>query len=220
MARLLLLMVAIRFGPNKALSHMSLYKTRQPFILASASPRRQEMLRTLGLDFQVAAADVDELLLSGESPEEYVLRVAAEKAQVIAETSPEAWVVAADTAVIVGSDILGKPSGRAAALAMLKQLSGKTHRVLTGFCISCFHQKKTVQQISETAVCFNDLTDDVLEAYVKTGDSLDKAGAYGIQSFGGVLVKEITGSYSNVVGLPLAEITNQLLRLEVIAPAG
>ncbi len=128
---------------------MSLYKTRQPFILASASPRRQEMLRSLGLDFQVAAADVDERLLSGESPEEYVLRVAAEKAQVIAATSPEAWVIAADTAVVVGSEILGKPDDSDSALAMLKQLSGKKHRVLTGFCLRCHKQNKTIQEKTE-----------------------------------------------------------------------
>nr|MBF0221639.1 septum formation inhibitor Maf [Desulfobulbaceae bacterium] len=197
---------------------MPLYKTLKPFILASASPRRQEMLRSLGLDFQVRAAEVDECLLAEESPEKYVQRVAGEKAKAIAVTVPEVWVIAADTAVVIADEVLGKPSDSSAALAMLKQLSGKRHRVLSGFCISCFQQNRSVQQISETEVWFNDLSDDILAAYVKTGDPLDKAGAYGIQSFGGVLVKEIFGSYSNVVGLPLAEITNEMLRLGIIGP--
>lgn len=195
---------------------MPLYKTLKPFILASASPRRQEMLRSLGLDFQVEAAEVDERLLVGETPENYVLRVAGEKAQTIAVTAPEAWVVSADTAVVIGDEVLGKPDDSISALAMLKRLSGKRHRVLSGFCISCFQQDSTLQQLSETEVWFNDLSDAIWEAYVATGDPLDKAGAYGIQSFGGVLVKEIVGSYSNVVGLPLAEITNEMLRLGII----
>jgi len=185
-------------------------------MLASASPRRQEMLRCLGLEFQVKAAAVDEKLLPTESPEEYVLRVSGEKAQAVSAALPESWVVAADTIVVLGGEILGKPDNRATALAMLKRLSGRRHRVLTGFCVSSLKLKQVISQLAETEVCFNDLSDEALEAYVKTGDPLDKAGAYGIQSFGGVLVKEIIGSYTNVVGLPLAELINELLRLGII----
>jgi septum formation protein len=198
---------------------MALYKTRVPFILASASPRRQEMLRSLGLEFQVKVAAVDEGLLPAEAPEAYVLRVCGAKAKAVSALAPEAWVVAADTIVVVGMEILGKPADKAAALVMLKRLSGIRHRVLTGFCVSNLIRHATSQQISETEVYFNDLSDAALEAYVQTGDSLDKAGAYGIQSFGGALVKKITGSYTNVVGLPLAEVSNELLRLGVICPA-
>ena len=198
---------------------MSLYKTIKPFILASASPRRQEMLRIIGLEFQVKAAAVDERLLPGESPEDYVLRVSGEKVKAINADAPESWVVAADTIVVVGTQILGKPKDSVSALVMLKRLSGRRHRVLTGFCVSSLKLNRTIQHISETEVCFNDLSDEVLDAYVKTGDPLDKAGAYGIQAFGGVLVKEINGSYTNVVGLPLAEVTNELLGLGIITPS-
>jgi len=175
------------------------------------------MLRRTGLEFQVKAAAVDEGRFPAESPEEYVLRVSGEKAKGISASVPETWVVAADTIVVLGSDILGKPEDGAAALAMLKRLSGKRHRVLTAFCVRNVKQNRMISQLAETEVRFNDLSDEMLEAYVKTGDPLDKAGGYGIQSFGGVLVKEIIGSYTNVVGLPLAELTNELLTLGIIA---
>lgn len=196
-----------------------MFKTEIPFVLASASPRRQQMLSRLGLEFTVKAVAVDERVLPDEAPEAYALRVAVNKADAVGKRVPDCWVVAADTAVVVGTDILGKPGDEDAALAMLKRLVGKSHKVLTGFCISCGADKRSVRYVAETVVWFNDLPEAALGAYVRSGDPLDKAGAYGIQSFGGVLIKKIQGSYSNVVGLPLAEVTRELLRLGIIVPS-
>lgn len=187
-------------------------------ILASRSPRRRAYLLELGLDFEAIAADVAEEPRPGESPPAFVLRAAGEKAGIIAGLYPEAWVLGADTAVVVDNDILGKPADAAEALAMLKRLAGRWHEVVTGFHLCRGKGRETAGQAVRTEVRFASFDEETARAYVRTGEPLDKAGAYGIQGQGGFLVAEIRGSYSNVVGLPLAELVAELLRLGIIAP--
>jgi len=187
-------------------------------ILASASPRRREFLDQLGVRYVVTPAHIDETPGAGEEAEEYVQRMAREKARAVA--SPRlpagAAVLAADTTVVLGDLILGKPRDRSDALAMLARLSGRTHRVLTAVClVSATGENET---LVATEVEFATLGHDVCEAYLATGEFRDKAGAYAIQGLGGAFVRALHGSYSNVVGLPLCE-TWQLLQSAGIGTA-
>lgn len=173
-------------------------------ILASNSPRRKELLTQIGLSFTVAPADVDESVLPGELPETYAARVAFDKARIAAERAGEGIVIAADTIVALGDSILGKPRDGRDAEAMLKQLSGKEHRVVTAIAVIDASTAKSVTRISATKVWFRGLTEREIAVYVATGEPMDKAGAYGIQERGALLVEKIEGCYSNVVGLPLS----------------
>jgi septum formation protein len=195
-----------------------LFQTNDRLILASASPRRKEMLTDLGLDFEIMTAQVDEEVQHGESPEEFVKRAAIEKALDISRKQPDAWVIGADTIVVHDEEILGKPKDGNDAQRKLMRLSGTMHRVLTGFCLQREIDEKTISRVVATEVYFSPFTEEIAAAYVATGEPLDKAGAYGIQGRGGFLVEKINGSYSNVVGLPLAETIKELLRLKVIEP--
>lgn len=183
-------------------------------ILASASPRRKELLEQIGVQFQVRAMDIDESVKSGEGPEVYVERLAREKAAAAVEHFPMSAVLAADTTVALGDRILGKPESREEAVAMLTALSGQTHQVLTGVALASAGELNSRCVVTE--VTFNELSLETIERYVDTGEPMDKAGAYGIQGKAAVLVKHIHGSYSNVVGLPLAE-TAELLEAGQIA---
>lgn len=194
------------------------FQADKPLILASASPRRRDFFRALGLDCTLRAADVDETLQPGELPEPFVLRLAEEKARAVAALEPTAWVVAADTVVDIAGEILGKPVDQAEAMTMLRRLNGQWHEVWTGFCIGRAQDNVWDLRAVKTAVKFATFSDEVLAAYLATGEPLDKAGAYGIQGRGGFLVERIDGSWSNVVGLPLAEVVAELLRLKVISP--
>ena len=193
-----------------------IFSTEKPLILASGSPRRQGYFRDLGLVFTVRGADVVEKELPGESPERFVLRMAAVKAMAVMNAHPESWVVAADTVVSLEGDILGKPQDKDDALLMLMRLSGREHYVHTGFCVGCLEAKVRIVDSVVTRVTFADITEDVARAYVATGEPLDKAGAYGIQGQGAFLVKTLSGSYSNVVGLPLHEVVCYLQAYGVI----
>ncbi len=193
-----------------------MFKNNAEIILASGSPRRRRFLSELGLDFSVQVADVDESATPGESPEEFVRRLSSEKAACVASEKTGAFVIGADTIVVLDGAILGKPADPADALTMLKNLCGKTHEVWTGFTICKGAGKQSVTRAVRTEVSFIDASDDLLSAYVDSGEPLDKAGAYGIQGRGGVLVKRINGSYSNVVGLPMAELVRALLDLDVV----
>lgn len=195
------------------------FRTAARLILASGSPRRQEFLRGLGLEFEVRPADVDEGPLPGEEPSRFVARLALDKARAVAAREPEAHILAADTIVVLGSELLGKPQDEAEAVAMLRRLAGRTHEVWTGFAL-CRGAEPLHQQAVRTEVTFTALSDELCRAYVATGEPLDKAGAYGIQGRGGFLVERICGSYSNVVGLPLAEVVSALLAFGVVAPQG
>jgi septum formation protein len=182
----------------------------QPFAitLASASPRRREILATLGLEFSIAAADVDETPLPGEAPHDMVVRLAVAKAEAIT-ADPDAIVIAADTAVVVDGLSLGKPADRDDCVAMLDALAGRSHTVHTGVAVRCAEATRTA--LSTTNVHFRDISRDEALAYWQSGEPRDKAGAYAVQGLGGVFVERIEGSYSGVVGLPVFE-TASLLR--------
>lgn len=178
---------------------------RPMIYLASASPRRRELLGQLGIPCEVRPAEVDEKALPSESPDEYVSRVAVEKARSVAASlaEPDTLVLAADTAVAKGGEIFGKPVDREDALRMLGALSGGTHRVYTG--VALVQGARCGEALSRSEVRFRALTDAEALAYWETGEPVDKAGAYGIQGLGALFVEELRGSYSGVMGLPLFE---------------
>ena len=186
-------------------------------ILASASPRRRELLEQLGVDYLCDPAAIDETPLAGEKPGDYVRRMALEKASAVAARHPASRrVLAADTTVVLGDDVLGKPRDHFDGLAMLARLSGRSHSVLTSICLCSAGEAHG--ELVETRVEFVALSREICEAYLATDEPWDKAGCYAIQGLGGAFVRSIQGSYSNVVGLPLSE-TWQLLRTAGIATA-
>ena len=173
--------------------------------LASASPRRRQLLRQLGVACLVHPATVDESPRAGEDPGEYVLRIAAEKARAVAASIEDtgALVLAADTAVVLDDEIFGKPRDRADALRILARLSGAVHRVYTG--VALVRGEECARALSESEVVFRRISPAEAAAYWDTGEPADKAGAYGIQGMGAVFVESLRGSYSGVMGLPLYE---------------
>ena len=176
-------------------------------ILASQSPRRIELMRDAGFDVQVIPADIDESARPGEGPFELVERLARAKAEAVssAHAAPGETVVAADTIVALDGELLGKPADEADARRMLRALSGKTHQVATGVCIA--HGERIDSFVDITDVTFYELSDAEIDAYVATGEPMDKAGAYGIQgTYGRMLVERIDGDFYNVVGLPIAKV--------------
>jgi septum formation protein len=193
-------------------------KTIGKLILASASPRRKSLLQELGLDFEIIEAQVEEKPVAGESPQDFVMRAACDKAGDVARENVASWVLGADTVVVHGGRILGKPGDAEEALSVLQTLAGQKHLVHTGFCLMNGKDDVLISRVVTTEVWFYPFSRDIAAAYVATGESLDKAGAYGIQGSGGFLVERINGSYSNVVGLPLAEVVEELLRYKVATP--
>lgn len=188
-------------------------------ILASASPRRRELLDQIGVVYRVEPADIDESRRAGETPADYVQRMAEEKAAAVAARHPRSGVavLAADTSVVLDDDVLGKPGDHFQALGMLARLSGRSHSVLTGICLCC-DGRPAESRVVETKVRFVQLSRQHCEAYLATDEPWDKAGGYAIQGLAGAFVSAIEGSYSNVVGLPLSE-TWQLLQEAGIATA-
>ena len=179
-------------------------------VLASGSPRRKELLEMLGLEFEICPAKGEEKTEEGLSPREIVTALASAKAKEVAAKYPEdTAVIAADTIVWADEQMLGKPRNEADAVRMLELLSGKTHSVFTGICVAFGGEMLTCAE--ETGVCFRKLGRDEIEAYVSTGEPMDKAGAYGIQGLAGIFVRELRGDYFNVVGLPICALT-ELLR--------
>ena len=194
-------------------------------ILASKSPRRSELLRQVGLEFEVVPSGVEEDFVKGESPQEHVIRLAQAKARDVASKYPEHWVIAADTIVYINGSILGKPNNRQEALEMLRCLSGQEHWVLTGFAVCHLGKGKADKETVQTAVKMKNLTPAEMEWYVRTGEPFDKAGGYAIQGIGCFMIEWIRGSYTNVVGLPLCELIQMLNGLGAITfppppPAG
>ena len=177
-------------------------------VLASASPRRAELLMQIGLTFRVRPADIDETPGSGESARDYVERLAREKALAVQAAEPNAIVIGSDTSVVLGGRILGKPDDHHHAVDMLRQLSGVTHQVMTAVAIASVNVCNSLVAITD--VRFRPLSEDEINAYVATGEPMDKAGGYGIQGRGGIFVEELRGSYSAVVGLPLQETAHLL----------
>jgi septum formation protein len=172
-------------------------------VLASASPRRLDVLRQLALAPSVRPADVDESYLEGERPQEHVERLARSKARVVAEMEPEALVIGGDTVVVDGERVLTKPADPEDAVSMLMGLAGRRHEVLSGIAIVGPH--RTVSAVARTEVRMRPFGEDVARAYVETGEPMDKAGAYGIQGLGAALVESLEGDYYAVVGFPVAE---------------
>ena len=188
-------------------------KNEGPFlILASKSARRRYLLKQSGLSFSVIPSDFDESLVPVSSPEKYVRILAESKAKDISDVYPESWVIGADTVVVIDGKILGKPSSRTDAKLMLKSLSGQTHEVLTGYCICCAAKERFFSETIRTEVLFKNLSEDEIEWYIHTKEPFDKAGAYAIQGLGTFLVKSVTGSYTNVVGLPVCEVIEFLIK--------
>jgi septum formation protein len=177
-------------------------------VLASASPRRQDLLRAAGISFTVQPANVDEKLIAGESARVYAERLAREKAMAVWQIRPHDVVLGADTVVVIDEQILGKPADAADAARMLRMLSGKTHQVITGVCIASSKQSPGQCQTrvsSETTVVYvNEISSDEIRGYVASGEPMDKAGAYAIQGVASRWIPRIEGDYSNVVGLPVA----------------
>lgn len=192
----------------------------EQIVLASASPRRRELLTQIGLKFQVIPSTADELLLPDETPEQHVIRLSIDKASEVAGRAQVAgrWFIGSDTIVLCDARILGKPADEKHAAEMLRLLSGREHRVLSGFAVL---DRKTGKQRAEavsTRVRFRELTAQEIARYIASGEPLDKAGSYAIQGLGVCFVAGIEGSYTNVVGLPLCRLTLALKELGVALP--
>jgi septum formation protein len=192
-------------------------KDENAIVLASESTRRIDILRTLGVSFSIIPPDVDEARRPYESPKDYALRIAYDKAQKVGRLFPDKWIIGADTIVVHKGRVLGKPSSEKDAVAMLKRLRGTWHKVFTGYCILNVSRQIVYRDVAETKVFIKDLTNEEIEKYVGTSEPFDKAGSYAVQGKGGYMVKEIKGSYTNVVGLPICEITEVLLSLGVLS---
>ena len=183
-------------------------------ILASQSPRRQELLGLLGVDFTIKTADVDEHMDPAQTPQHEVRLVAARKAAKIAETAdPGDVIISADTIVVIGGEILGKPKDTADAHRMLRLLAGQTHEVMTGLCVR--RGKRVESDVVITRVTFRPLSDDEIDAYIATGDPMDKAGSYGVQGRAATFVSGLDGDFFSVMGLPVCRLTELLRGFDV-----
>jgi septum formation protein len=188
-------------------------------VLASGSPRRRELLAEAGVGFEVLTPDVDESAAPGEPPAVLAERLARAKADAVLErVEPGRWVLAADTVVALDGELFGKPADPGEALRMLRRLAGRTHRVFTGYALGCAGEGPLESAVEESRVTLCALSDAQIEAYVASGEPLDKAGAYAAQGEAGRFVEKIEGSRSNVIGLPLEAVLPRLRRLG-IAPA-
>lgn len=186
-------------------------------ILASSSPRRRELLASTGIHFEVHPSHVPEEHQPGEAPEEYVARLSREKAHAVASHHPGRWVIAADTTVLLGDQLLEKPTSRDDAVRMLGTIAGRTHIVYTGVTLENKSREYRETRVAESEVRMLPLSRQDIEWYVDTGEPMDKAGAYAVQGIGAMFIDSIHGSYTNVVGLPLA-LLFQMLRKAGIDP--
>jgi septum formation protein len=185
------------------------------FILASASPRRRELLGSIGVDFEVRPSHVPEVHQEGETPQEYVARLSRDKARALAEENPSRWVIAADTTVVFDDQLLEKPTDDADAVRMLTTLAGQTHLVYTGVTLENTERKWHDTHVTESEVRMLPLSRAEIEWYVATREPFDKAGAYAVQGIGSMFIESIHGSFTNVVGLPLATLFQMLRRAGV-----
>ncbi|HAS88728.1 MAG TPA: septum formation protein Maf [Desulfovibrio sp.] len=199
---------------------MSIYTTVKHFILGSSSPRRKDLLQSAGIEFEIKPATCEEPSPTpGQNPEDYAIQMAELKAGNVAASNPEAYVLGSDTIVVRDQDILGKPVDRAEAYDMLKSLCGRKHKVISGCALISPEGEKTSYAVS-TEVEFINFDGAAVRAYAATGEPDDKAGAYAIQGQGAFLVKSISGSYTNVVGLPLARVIESLKEWGVVVGKG
>jgi len=189
-------------------------KTNQKIYLASKSPRRRKLLKQLGINFNVFSVNSVEDFLDGEHPVECVKRLALEKMEIAKKRVGQSIIITADTIVVLGKKVIGKPTNKIDAIKILSSLSGKVHKVYTSFCVVNQKTNKIIVDYEKTEVEFRMLTKDEIADYVKGGSPMDKAGAYGIQDdFGAVFVERINGCYYNVVGLPLTKLYNALRKV-------
>ena len=190
----------------------------QKIVLASASPRRRELLAQLGINFQVVPSTADETLLAGEGAAAHVIRLSCDKAMEVASRTGQSgrWFIGSDTVVVRDETILGKPADAAEATRMLTSLSGRSHRVISGYAVHDRLCGQTLSAAVSTKVFFKDLTAREIEGYIATGEPFDKAGSYAIQGIGSFMVPKIEGSYSNVVGLTLWEVITALEEMGAI----
>ena len=192
----------------------------KPVVLASSSPRRKELLEQIGLKFTVDAGEVNEDISRKPNPTDLVKTISLEKATAAAARHPDSIIIAADTIGVLGNKLLGKPRGAAEAVAMLHMMSGKCHSVLTGFTVLDAGDGRTVSKVVETRVYFKKLSPEEIENYVRSGEPLDKAGAYAIQGIGSSLIDRIEGDYYNVIGLPLYALVNELKKFGISLAGG
>ena len=185
-------------------------------VLASKSPRREQLLKQIGLNFIVVPSNIDEKKISIISNDLYVSKLAYLKAENVSNQYKNSWVIGADTVVALDNDCLGKPGSKEEAYFMLKKLSGKKHKVITGYTIINKKKEKKFSEIIKTDVIFRIISDLEIEAYINTKEPFDKAGSYAIQGYGAAFVNNICGSYTNVVGLPVCEIINYLIKEKVV----
>lgn len=189
------------------------------FVLASQSPRRRELLQSVGLQFDVVPSHVPEEHSAGESADAYVTRLSRDKAAAVAASHPERWVIAADTTVVLGDQLLEKPVDEADARRMLALIAGRTHVVHTGLTLQCAGRGHLETRVARSEVRLLALTGSEIAWYAATGEPLDKAGAYAAQGIGGLFIDSIHGSYTNVVGLPLALLFEMLKQAGIAALA-
>ena len=182
------------------------YTTEMKTILASKSPRRVEILKNIGAEFEIIPANADESIEDGVKPSDAVMEISKRKALCILEKHRDDFIISADTVVTIDGEIIGKPRDDDHAYSILRKLSGRSHQVLTGFTLST--KEKTYCGYVSTEVSFRELTDEEIYRYIKSGEPKDKAGAYGIQEKGSVFVTGIKGDYFNVMGLPICEINS------------
>jgi len=188
----------------------------RPLILASASPRRRALLESVGIEIEVVPSSVEEVLKGKEDPRSHVLRLATEKVEDVAARFWDRWIIGADTVVVARGEILGKPQCPEEAEHMLSLLSGRYHRVLTGYVITRKREPAFASGVVETRVKVKDLSPSEIKWYVRTGEPFGKAGGYAIQGAGAFMVERIEGSYTNVVGLPLCQVLESLRALGAI----
>jgi len=185
--------------------------SKKKIILASSSPRRRELLKYLTPDFDVVPSDIEET--ASGTPRQQAVKLAHDKALDVTRNHPDAVVIGADTLVVMGAKVLGKPKDKQDASCMLKTLSGRTHKVYTGVAVICSSKMLTGCEV--TSVTFDTLSDYEISEYIETGEPMDKAGAYGIQGYGGKFIKKIDGCYFNVMGLPLNLLYRMLKNLGI-----
>lgn len=190
-------------------------------VIGSSSPRRLGMFKELGLKFHSCSPEIEEARKEFESPEDYATRNSLEKAEAVVHQTKQLGnrlILSADTIVVLGTQVLEKPIDSQDAKRMLREMSNKTHKVITAYTLQLISQDQTVKKITEhqvTFVTFAELSDADIDFYVSTGSPLDKAGSYGLQDAGNYLVKEIKGSHSNVIGLPMSEIIDDIKKMIV-----
>ncbi|HYC62986.1 MAG TPA: Maf family protein [Thermoanaerobaculia bacterium] len=189
------------------------------YILASSSPRRRQLLASIGLEFDALPPDVPEVRSTNETPEEYVARLSRDKARALSAEHPSRWVIAADTTVLFGDELLEKPVDAADAARMLATIAGKTHMVYTGVTLENIERDHHDTRVVESEVRMLPLSREEIEWYVRTGEPLDKAGAYAVHGIASMFIESIHGSYTNVVGLPLATLF-LMLRKAGLDPLG